>query len=59
MALLEKDIDFAVVFISLSNKPDWYSDVVPTKLVPAVDIRSGRQSRGIVYESLDILKVLS
>ena len=56
MALLEKQIDFAVVFIQLYNKPEWYKELVPTTLVPAVDIRRGAQSRGIVYESLDILK---
>lgn len=57
MALLEKQVDFAVVFIHLYNKPDWYKELVPTTLVPALDIRCGAQSRGIVYESLDILKV--
>ncbi len=56
MVLLEKQIDFAVVFIQLYNKPEWYKELVPTTLVPAVDIRRGAQSRGIVYESFDILK---
>jgi glutathione S-transferase len=41
----------AVMFISLYNKPEWYEEVVPTKLVPAVSIR-GR----VVWESVDILK---
>lgn len=44
-------LTFAVMFISLYNKPDWYKEVVPTKLVPAVSIR-GR----VVWESVDILK---
>jgi hypothetical protein len=40
------------MFISLYNKPDWYEEIVPTKLVPAVSIR-GR----VVWESAAILKV--
>ena len=51
MALLEKEIHFDVIFISLYNKPVWYTELVPSKLVPAVSIR-GR----VVWESLDILK---
>lgn len=53
MALLEKNIEFEVMFISLYNKPEWFEEVVPTKLVPAVSIR-GR----VVWESADILKAL-
>lgn len=39
------------MLISLYNKPDWYEELVPTKLVPALSIR-GR----IVWESADIMK---
>ncbi len=52
MGLLEKNIPFDAMFISLYNKPDWYPELVPTTLVPAVSIR-GR----VVWESYDILKV--
>jgi glutathione S-transferase len=39
------------MFINLYNKPEWYEEIVPTKLVPAVSIR-GR----LVWESANILK---
>jgi glutathione S-transferase len=32
-ALEEKEIPFATEFIDLNNKPQWYIDLVPTKLV--------------------------
>jgi len=50
LALLEKDIPFDTVFIDLRNKPQWYLDMVPSKLVPAVRIDGE-----LVVESRDIL----
>ncbi len=52
-ALEEKEIPFATEFIDLSNKPKWYTDLVPTTLVPAVKIEGQ-----LVYESKDILLAL-
>ncbi|MDZ8186954.1 MAG: glutathione S-transferase family protein [Nostoc sp. ChiSLP02] len=52
-ALEEKQIPFATEFIDLSNKPKWYTDLVPTALVPAAKI-DGK----LVYESKDILLAL-
>ncbi|WP_193200556.1 glutathione S-transferase family protein [Nostoc sp. MG11] len=52
-ALEEKEIPFATEFIDLSNKPKWYTDLVPTTLVPAAKIEGN-----LVYESKDILLVL-
>lgn len=52
-ALEEKEIPFATEFIDLSNKPKWYTDLVPTTLVPAAKI-DGK----LVYESKDILLAL-
>ena len=49
-ALEELSIPFEVEFIDLSNKPKWYTDMVPTGKVPAVKI-----GEDIVYESKDIL----
>jgi glutathione S-transferase len=49
-ALEEKQIPFETEFIDLSNKPKWYTDLVPTTLVPAVKIEGK-----LVYESKDIL----
>ncbi|MEH1806003.1 glutathione S-transferase family protein [Nostoc sp.] len=52
-ALEEKEIPFATEFIDLTNKPKWYTDLVPTTLVPAAKIEDK-----LVYESKDILLAL-
>jgi glutathione S-transferase len=52
-ALEEKEIPFETEFIDLSNKPKWYTDIVPTALVPAAKIEGN-----LVYESKDILLAL-
>lgn len=52
-ALEEKEIPFETEFIDLSNKPQWYIDMVPTALVPAAKIEGQ-----LVYESKDILLAL-
>lgn len=52
-ALEEKEIPFATEFIDLGNKPKWYTDLVPTTLVPAAKIDGT-----LVYESKDILLAL-
>lgn len=52
-ALEEKQIPFETELIDLSNKPQWYKDMVPTALVPAVKIEGE-----LVYESKDILLAL-
>lgn len=49
-ALEEKQIPFETEFIDLMNKPKWYTDIVPTGLVPAAKI-DGK----LVYESKAIL----
>ncbi|MDJ0581491.1 glutathione S-transferase family protein [Crocosphaera sp.] len=50
LALEEKQIPFEVELIDLRNKPKWYTDLVPTGLVPAVKIDGE-----LVYESKSIL----
>jgi len=52
-ALEEKEIPFATEFIDLSNKPQWYVDLVPTTLVPGAKIEGK-----LVYESKNILLAL-
>ncbi len=52
-ALEEKEIPFETEFIDLSNKPKWYTDLVPTTLVPAAKIEGK-----LVYESKEILLTL-
>ena len=50
LALEEKKIPFEVELIDLRNKPKWYTDLVPTGLVPAMKIEGE-----LVYESKSIL----
>lgn len=52
-ALEEKQIPFETEFIDLSNKPKWYTDLVPTALVPAAKVEGK-----LIYESKDILLTL-
>jgi glutathione S-transferase len=52
-ALEEKQIPFETEFIDLSNKPKWYTDLVPTTLVPAAKIEEQ-----LIYESKEILLAL-
>ncbi|AKG21429.1 glutathione S-transferase family protein [Calothrix sp. 336/3] len=52
-ALEEKQIPFETEFIDLSNKPKWYTDLVPTAKVPGAKINGQ-----LVYESKDILLAL-
>ncbi len=53
LALEEKKIPFEVELINLRDKPQWYKDMVPTGLVPAVKIEGE-----LIYESKDILLAL-
>ncbi|MEM1168822.1 MAG: glutathione S-transferase family protein [Cyanobacteria bacterium P01_H01_bin.35] len=53
LALEEKQIPFEVQLINLRDKPQWYKDMVPTGLVPAVKIEGE-----LIYESKDILLAL-
>ena len=52
-ALEEKGIPFVTEFVDLSDKPKWYTDLVPTGLVPAAKIEDQ-----FVYGSKSILLAL-
>ncbi|KJH69451.1 glutathione S-transferase family protein [Aliterella atlantica] len=49
-ALEEKQIPFETEFIDLANKPKWFTNLVPTALVPTAKIKGK-----LVYESKEIL----
>ena len=51
-ALEEKNIPYDTVLINLQDKPEWFKNMVPTELVPAVKINGQ-----LVYESYDIMMV--
>ena len=52
LALLEKGIKFESVGVDLRDKPEWYSEMIPTALVPSVRVFPEDE---LVYESKDIL----
>mmetsp|Transcript_25437 Transcript_25437/g.33215 ORF Transcript_25437/g.33215 Transcript_25437/m.33215 type:complete len:471 (-) Transcript_25437:141-1553(-) len=51
--LLEKNIPFEEKLINLRDKPEWYKEMVPTNLVPAIKYKD---SGKVVWESIDIIK---
>jgi glutathione S-transferase len=60
IALRAKGIPYKESLISLQNKPEWYKDLVPTTLVPAVLFHGDddKAERRIVWESADIMTAL-
>ena len=70
LALRIKGVPYQETLISLQNKPEWYKQLVPTTLVPAVLFHSDKgnnddddldekvNERTLVWESNDILKAL-
>lgn len=55
LSLREKGISYDEVLINLYDKPQWYKDMVPTSLVPAVKFAG---SGNVVWESEEIMKRL-
>ncbi|OMJ24240.1 Glutathione S-transferase omega-1, partial [Smittium culicis] len=57
IAMTEARIDYEDVFVDLFNKPNWYSQIHPQGLVPAVRMPGGKvltESQFIVYYAADI-----
>jgi glutathione S-transferase len=55
VSLMEAGIPFDEVFVDLKDKPDWYKQMVPTTLVPAIRIHDSEE---VVWESDEILRRL-
>lgn len=74
LALELKGLPYTETLVNLQNKPQWYKDMVPTTLVPAVLFYGGEETedaanedgsattaineRTLVWESADILRAL-
>jgi glutathione S-transferase len=60
VALEAKQIPYKERLINLRDKPEWYKELVPTTLVPAVLFHGDGSSneRKIIWESLDVMKAL-
>ena len=52
LQLLVKGIPFREELIDLRDKPDWYKEMVPTTLVPAIKLAD---SGDVIWESKDIM----
>ena len=61
LAIRAKGLPYQETLVSLQNKPEWYKQMVPTGLVPAVLFHgdnSDSTSRNLVWESDAILDAL-
>lgn len=64
LALELKGLQYDEKLINLRNKPRWYLDIVPTTLVPAVEMHDASfdpatpGSGELVWESMDVLRAL-
>jgi len=63
IAIMAKGIPYQETLVSLQNKPEWFKQMVPTGLVPAVlfhgdDDNNNNTSRKLVWESDAILYAL-
>jgi hypothetical protein len=64
IALEHKQIEYDTITINLKDKPQWFKDIVPTALVPAIELHNSAwtsQTRGsgkMMWESMDILNSL-
>jgi glutathione S-transferase len=58
IALKEKDVAFDVIYVDLSNKPDWFLAISPLGKVPLLKIEREGHPDAIVFESAVILEYL-
>jgi glutathione S-transferase len=64
IALEHKQIEYDTIKINLKDKPQWFKDIVPTALVPAIELHNNEwtaETRGsgkMMWESMDILNSL-
>ncbi len=64
IALEHKQIEYDTIKINLKDKPQWFKDIVPTALVPAIELHNSEWvpetpgSGKMMWESMDILNSL-
>lgn len=58
IALKEKNVAFDVVYIDLTNKPDWFLAISPLGKVPVLKVERDGHEPAIVFESAVILEYL-
>jgi glutathione S-transferase len=58
IALKEKGADFDVVYVDLSNRPEWFSALSPLGKVPVLKVERPGQDDAVVFESSVIVEYL-
>jgi glutathione S-transferase len=58
IALKEKQADFEVIYIDLSNKPDWFLEISPLGKVPVLKVERPGKPPAAVFESAVIVEYL-
>ena len=58
IALKEKEVDFAVEYVDLANKPDWFLALSPLGKVPVLKVERPGKPDAVVFESAVILEYL-
>ncbi len=58
IALNEKNIDFKITHIDLSNPPEWFKKISPLGKVPVLKVGDNYPDIGVVFESAVILEYL-
>jgi len=58
IALKEKGVDFAVEYVDLANKPDWFLALSPLGKVPVLKVERPGKPDAVVFESAVILEYL-
>jgi glutathione S-transferase len=58
IALKEKDVPHEIVYVDLSNKPDWFLAISPLGKVPVLKVEREGQAAVHIFESAVILEYL-
>lgn len=58
IALKEKQVDFDIVYVDLTNKPDWFLALSPLGKVPVLKVERDGAEPAIVFESAVILEYI-
>ena len=58
IALKEKHVEFDVIYVDLTAKPDWFLDISPLGKVPLLRVERDGEPPAIIFESAVILEYL-
>lgn len=58
IALKERHVDFDIVYVDLTEKPDWFLDISPLGKVPLLRVEREGEPPAIIFESAVILEYI-